>query len=174
MAKIRGRYARVEDIAGALAPEIERLIDEYLEMLRPVLGDALDDPTVKASLIREVATLAFKTVLTNTLILDAAQEALSEGVEETNPVGYLYVGPDEDVIAPGGYRLPRPFCDVLVGSWLPREDINRLNNRQIANPFVSRGGYNCRHQWHPIYADEVEEFDQADVRRANAAAGRRR
>ncbi len=57
---------------------------------------------------------------------------------------YFYNGPED--------RITRPFCRHLLDSakntpyegWT-RAEIDRMNNGQIPNVFVSGGGWNCRH-----------------------------
>lgn len=55
---------------------------------------------------------------------------------------YLYTGPIDGRI--------RPFCARLVGRVLTRAAIDRLDNGQLPNSFLTRGGYNCRHQWRDV------------------------
>ena len=55
---------------------------------------------------------------------------------------YLYTGPIDN-------RL-RPFCKLHVGKVLTRAQIDRLDNKQLPNTFLTRGGYNCRHQWRDV------------------------
>ena len=58
-------------------------------------------------------------------------------------VRYQYEGPRD--------KLTRPFCQRMLTRTrekpLTREKIEGADNGQIPNPFVSAGGYNCRHQW---------------------------
>jgi hypothetical protein len=56
---------------------------------------------------------------------------------------YRFEGPDD--------KLTRPFCDHLLDrtkkTGLTRAEIDKLDNGQLPNVFVTGGGYNCRHQW---------------------------
>jgi hypothetical protein len=52
---------------------------------------------------------------------------------------FAYVGPDDDVT--------RPFCEARVGKAFTRQAIERMDNGQIGNVFLTAGGYNCRHSW---------------------------
>jgi hypothetical protein len=52
-------------------------------------------------------------------------------------------------------RDSREFCKKHVGKEYTREEITRIWNGSWAgkapgDPFIVRGGYNCRHQWLPI------------------------
>jgi hypothetical protein len=55
---------------------------------------------------------------------------------------YAYVGPVDGII--------RPFCLEHVGKVYTKAEIDRLDNGQLPNPFLTGGGYNCRHLWAPI------------------------
>ena len=57
---------------------------------------------------------------------------------------YLYTGPIDN-------RL-RPFCKGVVGKVFARAAIDRMDNKQLPNTFLTRGGYNCRHQWRDVTA----------------------
>jgi hypothetical protein len=67
-------------------------------------------------------------------------------IEESLPEGalkYRFEGPLD--------RLTRPWCrhtlaDTLTHP-LARTQIERLDNGSLPNPWISGGGYRCRHQW---------------------------
>lgn len=54
---------------------------------------------------------------------------------------YRYSGPQD--------KLERPFCRHLteMDKGYTREQIARMDNEQLPNVFLTRGGWNCRHQW---------------------------
>lgn len=52
---------------------------------------------------------------------------------------FLYLGPDDE--------KTRPFCQKHVGKVYARAEIDRMDNGQIDNVFMTGGGYNCRHSW---------------------------
>jgi hypothetical protein len=56
-------------------------------------------------------------------------------------IRYRYAGPYD--------KLTRPFCRHLlqIGKDYTRPEIDRMDNGQIPNVFVSAGGWRCRHQW---------------------------
>lgn len=65
-------------------------------------------------------------------------------IEKETPLRYVYDGPDD--------RLTREFChtlksDMRAGKSWSRAEIEAMDNGQLPNPFISCGGYNCRHQW---------------------------
>jgi hypothetical protein len=41
----------------------------------------------------------------------------------------------------------RPFCHQHLGKVFTRDEIDALDNKQLPNPFLTGGGYNCRHQF---------------------------
>lgn len=63
---------------------------------------------------------------------------------------YLYVGPADNVT--------RPFCLQHLGRVLTRREIERLDNGQLPNPFLTGGGYNCRHSWLAVESQELREM----------------
>ena len=160
IAAVRAQYATVGELANGLIPEVEAMVDAYIRELGGILGELT--PEMMVLLREEVAALAFEAAVDNAQALDMIQEAKHANVDGTDPVAYVYLGPDDN--------LTRPFCDSLVERRLLREQIDQLDNDQIADVWITRGGYNCRHGWFPLYGDEVEEFEQGNVAQANAAA----
>lgn len=60
--------------------------------------------------------------------------------EETTPdQAFLYVGPSDGVV--------REWCLEHLGLVLTKAKIESLDNGQLPNPFITGGGYNCRHSW---------------------------
>lgn len=63
---------------------------------------------------------------------------------------FVYIGPDDDVT--------RPFCKELLDRNPPiytKAEIDGKKNGQGLAVFTSGGGYNCRHQWRPISAEDA-------------------
>jgi hypothetical protein len=56
-------------------------------------------------------------------------------------IQYGYFGPND--------KLTRPFCRHLLMSdrIFTRAQIEAMDNGQLPNPFLTGGGYNCRHSW---------------------------
>lgn len=77
-------------------------------------------------------------------------------VEQGLPQGalkYSYYGPDD--------KVTRPFCKRLIdavkeGKLFTRQQIEEMDNEQLPNPFLTGGGYNCRHTWGLHMAEERE------------------
>lgn len=73
----------------------------------------------------------------------AKAQGTRNGVEQ-----FEYVG--------GVMATSRPFCVSMVGSIMNAEDIQNLwdgsswAGKEPGDPFVVRGGYNCRHYWVPV------------------------
>lgn len=59
--------------------------------------------------------------------------------KESDEQAYLYVGPVDGVV--------REWCLEHLGKVYTKDRIEALDNGQIPNPFLSGGGYNCRHSW---------------------------
>lgn len=84
---------------------------------------------------------------------------------------FMYVGPAD--------AKTRKWCLRYVGRVLTRREIDKLDNGQLGQPFLTGGGYNCRHQWTEISpASELAGLQKskrrvpevrADVRRQRAS-----
>lgn len=163
---IRARWKGAELVGGLLDEALTELIDEYLETIGDAVGrELLEDPIFREELRREVLAMAFKDALTDAAQLDEAARELNRDVEELDPIGFVYLGPED--------RITRDFCDVLIERWFTRDEIQRLDNNQLFDVFITRGGYNCRHGWYALFEGEEKEFTrgtQADIQRANDRA----
>lgn len=63
-------------------------------------------------------------------------------IEADNPglkVRYKYEGPKD--------KLTRPFCRKIVNKSFTRAQIDRMDNGQLDNVFLTAGGYRCRHNF---------------------------
>ena len=64
---------------------------------------------------------------------------------------FEYVGPVDG--------LTRPFCSGMAGARMSAEEIQNVwdssgwQGKEPGDPFVVRGGYNCRHYWIPIESE---------------------
>lgn len=66
---------------------------------------------------------------------------------------FEYLGPDD--------KITREFCSKILDRSPPIytiEEIKQLDNEQGLDVFTYGGGYNCRHQWSPISADEARKL----------------
>ena len=60
----------------------------------------------------------------------------------------------------GLIETSRPFCREMLGKSLDIDEIQNIwssrnwKGKEPGDPFVVRGGYNCRHYWVPIESDE--------------------
>ena len=100
--------------------------------------------------IGEATTLA---ATATSMFFRTMQDRTFQHVEDGLPVGavkYRYDGPLD--------KVTREFCvDMLVRSKanpMTRAAIEDLNNGQLPNPYITGGGYNCRHQW---VIDEIKK-----------------
>lgn len=66
----------------------------------------------------------------------------------TETAGADQLPPDQKFVYEGPLDAKtREFCADLVGQELTRAEIDALDNEQLPNPFLTAGGYNCRHSW---------------------------
>jgi hypothetical protein len=93
--------------------------------------------------VAEATTLA---ETSQVMFFRTATERAFRKIEDGLPEGavrYRYEGPRD--------KLTRPFCLRMLSRSaskpLTRDQIENLDNGQLPNPFITGGGYNCRHQW---------------------------
>lgn len=118
---------------------------------REVLAE-IDD--LLARVVRQARTKYETALMTFAQTLVAAQSADTDV--------FAYIGPVDSRI--------RNFCLMHVGKAWTRQTIDRLDNGQLPNTFLTRGGYNCRHLWHPIRDPSLVAL--ADTRRFLSAEAR--
>lgn len=113
-----------------------------------------------------------------TAIADTAQSTFYRTIADTGfqrieqrqkkPLRYRYYGPDD--------RLNRPFCAKVLAAQEPKSDddegrswtraeIQAMDNGQLPNPFITGGGYRCRHQW-MVVAEKTDAETKAAAARA--------
>lgn len=148
------------DLAGqgdVVAASLWRSLVQGLFSNRPVvdvvqdLADALDMTE------REVRTLYDTTVSTYM----RQTEAVLAGDDPTQP--FFYSGPID--------ALLRPFCLKHVGKVYTRKAIDKMDNGQLPNVFLTGGGYNCRHTWLSVPVDTpVGELANTGMRPAEVVA----
>jgi hypothetical protein len=107
--------------AGVQAIYTERPVDEILAQL----SRQLDKSFAQAQTIYDT-----QVSITGRQI----ERILSEGDEEQ---AFLYVGPVD--------ARTREWCLDHVGKVFSRVSIEQLDNGQLPNPFLTAGGWNCRH-----------------------------
>jgi hypothetical protein len=129
--------------------EFDHLADRFAGQVSTAIGRAVVAGQSVTELVVEVQeilqTFAFEA---RTHFETAASEfaqtmTLLRGGNDQARV-YLYSGPIDMRI--------RRFCLEHVGKVLTRPTIDRLDNKQLPNSFLTRGGYNCRHQWRDVTA----------------------
>jgi hypothetical protein len=108
-------------------------------MARRTVGDALETLSRgMAGIPAQVRTLI--DAAAGGMLQVAFLTAAEEGPSETQ--AFLYGGPIDGRC--------RPWCLSLVARVWSRGQIDRMSNGQLPNVLLSRGGYNCRHWWHPV------------------------
>lgn len=87
-------------------------------------------------------------------VIGYSRAVISESAEQRGYEHFQYIGPDDSA--------NRPFCDRHVDKIYTREEIDALDNGQIANVFLTGGGYRCRHHWRPVRPEWFSE-EERDV-----------
>lgn len=74
---------------------------------------------------------------------------------------FLYTGPVDG--------RTRDWCLDRVGKVYTRAEIERMDNGQLPNPFLTGGGYNCRHSFLAVASDELTALANTGERAARYA-----
>lgn len=109
------------------------------------LADALDKDMAEASTLYDTGVSVFGRQV----------EALKAG--DDPEALYSYIGPVDTKI--------RPFCKQHVGKVYSRAEIDKMDNGQLPNVFLTAGGYNCRHSFIAISKfSELADMQGTDER----------
>lgn len=127
------RLGELLGLADDVARVMQRVALEGMLGLRPVGSLVLDIVDAMDLSVRQARTL-----------YDTVVSVFSRQMERASSTGaadelFFYVGPMD--------AKTRPFCERWVGRVLDRAAIDDLDNGQLGDPFLTGGGYNCRHQW---------------------------
>lgn len=85
----------------------------------------------------------------NTAVSAFNQTLTQKKAQELGIDLFVYLGPLDDIT--------RPFCRARVDKVYSMAEIAKMDNGQDLDPFIYRGGYNCRHQWRPVSEDLARE-----------------
>ena len=134
------------------------VVPRSLNAIGAVIADAANTTQKKAVTIANTALAGVQRSLHATV--------LGEMSEEDDP-HIWYQGPDD--------RVTRPFCAVLAGMAIRKQDMARLDNGTGLSVMQYGGGWNCRHRLIPVTADFVRRrgitvASQDDLKRAMGAA----
>ena len=128
--------AAVESVAGAaMTRGLFSVAGLRFGELAEMLTEKFETSIGKARTIADTSMSTFYATATDRAF-QIIEKDLPEQVQH-----YKYSGPDD--------KLTRPFCEHLLklGKAYTREEIGKMDNGQLPNVMITRGGWNCRHQW---------------------------
>lgn len=135
---VEGLHSVVEGIAAAAKREA------LLSVGALKFTDLAQDLAKRFNLaVGEASSLAETSmVMFYRTISDRGYAQIEAGLPDGS-VRYRFQGPDD--------KITRPFCHRILAKTkadpMTRAEIENLNNGQLPNPFITGGGFNCRHQW---------------------------
>lgn len=128
-----------------VATSLWRSLAQHLFTTRPTseiladLADALDESEGRIGTLFD----------TQVSIYGRQVEALAtEDLGPNQP--YLFAGPIDD--------KTREFCLERVGKVFTRAEIDAMDNDQLPNPFLTVGGWNCRHSFLAVESQALREM----------------
>jgi hypothetical protein len=154
--QVRGR------ISGVFMESTDPTVRRAQRVLRGLVGKPGVDPKEIAS-----ATRVIRDRLTGVNTTASLRDLTSKTVEATVMKfdGAFIAGKAERAgierfeYAGGSIETSRPFCMDLDGETMTKDEIYELwdssdwAGKEPGDPFVVRGGYNCRHFWIPVEED---------------------
>lgn len=143
---IRTDVNEILDTAGSqYALTKKGLRRDIISRIKPLLQNGADKADIRNEVeaiigkARNTAETIARTAISGFNGADAAYKSDKAGI-----VRFTYQGPPAE----------RPFCINLLAlsqqgkSWT-RKEIEAMDNGQGLDPFIYKGGYNCRHWWEP-------------------------
>lgn len=127
---------------GELSEFTARMVNTLQQILaqdKGELGEFVEE--LEATLLDTAAQA--KTIY-ETAMHELGQATIALKADASPEKKFFYSGPID-------MRL-RPFCLARVGRVFTRAEIDAMDNGQLDNTFLTRGGYNCRHLWRPVSA----------------------
>ncbi len=112
--------------------------------LRGVIGQQ-DPETILDDLVKTLDTKSepqIRTLYDTSISIYSRQIEALQAAKDPEDTPYLYSGPVDGKV--------RPFCKEHVGKVYTRAEIDKLDNGQLPNVFLTGGGYNCRHTFHAV------------------------
>jgi len=190
LAKYQGlgqtRVARVERAAAWSGETLDAFrqlkLNELLEvtagtmrrveqtLLRGIVG-AQDRGELLNELVADLkVSLPHARTIYDTALSEFSRIAVTSTATGAADEAFMYSGPIDG--------LTRPFCLERVGRVFTREEIDAMDNLQLDNTLITGGGYNCRHTWLPIPAEDdlaqlagTDEYVDAEAKREVGEAG---
>jgi len=122
--------------------------------LTVMIAKQLDMTAARASSLADTSLSTFYRT-----IADHGYQQIEAKLSKDIGLLYKYGGPSD--------KLTRPKCrEWLLATretGFTRKQINALSNGQLANVFVTCGGYRCRHQWVPQFSLKAKEKEGVPV-----------
>lgn len=168
-----GRYTRVVKIsarASSATPRAKSVLEAFVMTKRLELQAAFDDLAARVGTLVRQAVIGGQDL---TEVLVETQELLASSVRRARGAYDTSLAQLAQVVAASGegsgpeakflYSGPidarcRTWCLERVGRVYAKRTIDRMDNGQLPNTFLTRGGYNCRHHWRPVAGTPLDAY----------------
>lgn len=144
--------ARLEAMAKLMRADLLGLGDTLAQQLwrAALTGLYTQTPTeqILAGLQKQIdKSRAQIQTLYDTQVSVVGRQIVADEPKADERQAYLYVGPADGVV--------RDWCVQHLGLVMTQDAIEKLDNGQLPNPFLTGGGYNCRHSWLAVSDPEL-------------------
>jgi hypothetical protein len=134
------------------------MLTRYVDDVRGILTRAVITgkvPTFEDAHDGAFSAPQFQTEV-QTMFSSFSQSVIGKKAKDLGFELFQYLGPLD--------KVTRAFCeDTLTdkdhpGAIYTMDEINEMDNGQLEDVYVTRGGYNCRHQWRPVSLKTAREL----------------
>lgn len=127
-----------------------------LSVTRSVLGQA-----DRTTLVNDLATITGQATRVadrqfHDGTIEFSRTVTKAKADEAGYEFFEYVGPRD--------RVTRPFCRARVDKVFSRDEIDRMDNGQLPDVFITGGGHNCRHHWRPVRREWFDDTEWREMR----------
>jgi len=161
----RGRIVTQSAAMGRVSPERLRVLAELMRADLLGVGEALAHQVWRSAMlsiytdrpVSEIVGALAKAIeksraqaqtLFDTQVSMVGRQIVAAEPKESETQAYLYVGPVDGIV--------REWCLEQLGMVRTQPKIEALDNGQLPNPFITAGGYSCRHSWMAVADPELK------------------
>jgi len=133
----------------------------YQGLYTTLLSDVPFDEAVSGlrQVIEKTDLQKYAGTYANTAYMEFIRTAHATTAEQTGWKRFQFVGPIDG-------KVSHEYCFLYIGKILTKAEIDKTDNNQLPNPFITGGGYNCRHLWQNVPDDyKLTKEEQSGIDR---------
>lgn len=136
--------ARLEAMASLMRADLLGLGDVMAQQLWRASMTSIYTATPPEKIVASLSKVIDRTraqvqTLFDTQVSVVGRQIVADDRDRDETQAFIYVGPIDGVV--------RQWCLDHMGKVYTRDRIEAMDNGQLPNPFLTGGGYACRHSW---------------------------